>query len=374
MPEGRDAPVVQVGGRGPDSVQGRGYVSGDLGVGRLLAVVGKPALAVRVAMFGSQGVEADAIGVDVLDIDHQFGVFADVSIGRLGGLVSSVASSAVVLEDQGTFLGLRRVDRQWELWGAEFFEEAVDFAKVFFPETEFVGSILANQHELHESFVAFFGKAIDVQMGLAVEVPPGWGIHIVVDHGCGDTVGVDIQIGVAKVHQSHAEHDCVARAVGGSQGHDHRAEVHLGQRFAEFELGFPDFFGQRFKGVGRVRGSRIACTVEVPTVAGKAVHHILSCGCHDVLQGAFGVIGASRKAVGQPGCLSGIFLEGKIQKRPSMIECIEALEDFFVEVGRKIDFLGQSFVSGFGFPGHRIFESLVLALEARCDGITIFSP
>ena len=139
-----------------------------------------------------------------------------------------MASRAVVLEDDGTFLGLRRVDRQWEFWGAEFFEESVDFAKVLFPESEFVGSILANQHELHESFVAFFGKAIDVQMGLAVEVPPGWGVHIVVDHGCGDTVGVDIQVGVAEVHQSHAEHDGVARAVGGSQGHDHRSEVHLG--------------------------------------------------------------------------------------------------------------------------------------------------
>jgi hypothetical protein len=113
-------------------------------------------------MLGRQGIEADAIGVDVLDIDHQFGVFAYVSIGRLGGLVRSVASRAMVLEDYGTFLGLCRVDRQWEFRGSEFFEEAVDFAKVFFPETEFVGSILANQHELHESFVAFFGKAIDV--------------------------------------------------------------------------------------------------------------------------------------------------------------------------------------------------------------------
>ena len=56
-----------------------------------------------------------------------------------------------------------------------------------------------------------------------------------------------------------------------------------------------------------------------------------------------------------------------------MIECIDALEDFFVEVGRQIDFLGQSFVSGFGFPGHRIFERLVLAPEARFDGIAIFS-
>jgi hypothetical protein len=35
--------------------------------------------------------------------------------------------------------------------------------------------------------------------------------------------------------------------------------------------------------------------------------------------------------------------------------------------------LGQSFVSGFGFPGHRIFERLVLAQEARFDGIAIRS-
>lgn len=109
-------------------------------------------------------------------------------------------------------------------------------------------------------------------------------------------------------------------------------------------------------------------------MAGKAVHHVLASGCHDILQGALGVLGSSGKAVGQPGCLSSVFLEWEIQKRPSMIESIEALEDFFVEVGGQVDFLGQSFVSGFGFPGHRILQSLVLASEARFDGITIFSP
>jgi hypothetical protein len=179
-------------------------------------------------MFGRQGIESDAICVDIIDIDHSFGVLADVSIGRIGGLVGSMATLAVVLKDQGSFSTFGRVDRQRELRRSEFFEESVDLAKVFFPESEFVGTVLANQHELHQTFMAFFGKAVDIQMGLAVEVPPRGSVHVVVDHGCGDPVGMDIQIGVSKVHQCHTEHHRVARAVGCSQGHDHRAEIHLG--------------------------------------------------------------------------------------------------------------------------------------------------
>ena len=75
-----------------------------------------------------------------------------------------MATSAVVFEDDATMIGFFCVDGKGEFRRSEFFEEAVDFSKVFFPVSEFVWAILADEHELHESFVTFFSESIDVQI------------------------------------------------------------------------------------------------------------------------------------------------------------------------------------------------------------------
>ncbi|MFM8399111.1 MAG: hypothetical protein ACKOAH_14870, partial [Pirellula sp.] len=128
-------------------------------------------------------------------------------------------------------------------------------------------------------------------MRFAVEVPPGWGINVVVVHRSRDAIGLHVEVCVAEVHQGDPKHDGVACSIGRSKWHDHRAKIHMGQRFAELDFCFSNLLGQGFQSVGGVWSPRIACSVERASMACKAVHHVLLLRIDDILQRAFWVVG-----------------------------------------------------------------------------------
>jgi hypothetical protein len=80
-----------------------------------------------------------------------------------------MARRAVVIEDYLAAVGQIRIDRTGELGRAYAFDKRVHVFEVRFPLLELIGTILAHQHELHQTSRAFLCEAIGIQSRFAME-------------------------------------------------------------------------------------------------------------------------------------------------------------------------------------------------------------
>jgi hypothetical protein len=139
-------------------------------------------------------------------------------------------------------------------------------------------------------------ETIDIELGFAMKMPPWGGIHIVVSHRGGRTVGNNIEIGVAKVHQSYAKHHGISHAIARSQRHKHAADIHAAQFSSCEQFYRSGVVGEGLEGIPRIGGARIGLPSDGSAMAGKAVHRPDAVR-HHILQRFGGIFDTRRESI-----------------------------------------------------------------------------
>ena len=339
---------MEVGGTGPDAVERRGDIP-LRGIDPFdLASIGKPAVVERPAVLHGERIEPNPIGADVVDRHHPLGVRAPRPVAR--AVIDAVAVGAVGREQTPAAFGERRVDRSLPSRRLERFQPRLDVAKLPLPVAELVRTILLDEEELHQHSMPLRGEAVGVDPLSLRIVPPGGGVHVVVGKIEAGRLRHDREVGGPVLHQRHAEHHGIRRAVGRAQRHQQPAEIHVPQRLPLEELHLPHLLGERLERVARVWGARDDAASDRALMAGEAAHRPLPSPVDDILERPRGIERMRGEAIAghrHPPPLPDISRLG-LRFRRLLPHLPKGIEHFLIEVGGEVGPVEEMVVAGRG--------------------------
>ena len=341
VPERGHRTIMEIGSTRPNAIQrgrdvaNRRFPARQVGRRAGSGISGKPAVVEIEPLLGREGFKPGPVGADLVDVHDPLGI-----VGRFARLtpVGAMAAGAVGEEERAAAGGQLCIDRSGEFRRLQLLQPSLDGDEILFPFRKPFRAVFLHQQKLHQHPVPLGGEGIGIEKASFGIVPPGRGIHIVMGQIEAGGPGDNIQLFVAVPHEGHAKHHGIGRAIGGAQGEQERAHVHMPKRLPQPHFHAAHLCGERLKGIVGIGKTGDRAPFHLPLMAGEAAHRPAAIRPHGILQRPRGIVGVRGKTIAGHRHPTALLDRRPLGLRPQRLfpGGPEGIKHFLIEVARQI--------------------------------------